>query len=119
MRTDRVVLPVADNILKAVENGQRYHSTFSLNIPSRTKAKNIHFKMLSATGRTTLPVNSFFPSRVVGVHVGTMVVIVNGAVPPHSLFWPGSEKMSVLSAMLHAQSSTIVENWYSIFGKKI
>ncbi len=54
--TGRVVLPVADNIFKCM---------YFVCVLLKTQAKNIHLKMLSATGRTTLLVHSFCPPPVI------------------------------------------------------
>ncbi len=59
--TSRVVLSVADNFLSGCIL-PLFCSALGLKFENR--GKNIHLKMLSATGRTTLPVHSFCPPPV-------------------------------------------------------
>ncbi len=72
LRTSGLVLPVADNIFKwmyfaSVSRlllGLKFETPPIGQISSKTEAKYIHWKMLSATGRTRLPVHSFCPPPV-------------------------------------------------------
>ena len=73
---------------------------------SKTDAKNIHLKMLSATGRTTLPVHSFCPPPVVwvGIFVISKGIMVQVSHLVQNVFQHGSQKPEVGSQKSGNQS---------------